>query len=107
MLIVNEQKVLYRKEDVPTPQPDEDHVPPEMEHESPWDNLKLSDIELIDKITIEGSPKLRATIRELCLSCSNIFSCELRPEPADLQPMRLEVDVNRWFQLKHRGPARQ
>ena len=63
MLIVNEQRTLHRKEDVLTLKPDEDYVPPEMEHETPWDNLIVSDAHLIDRITIEGSPELRAELK--------------------------------------------
>ena len=63
MAIANKQKLLYRKEDVLTPEPDEDYIPPEMEHETPWDNLIVSDAHLIDRITIEGSPELRAELK--------------------------------------------
>ena len=55
---------------------------------------------------IEGSPELRRKIRDKFLTYADIFSCELTPDPADLPPMRLEVDGAKWHTRRHRGPAR-
>ena len=84
MSIVNEQKTLYRKEDVLTPELDEDYIPPEMEHETPWENQKLSDVALIDKITIEGSPELRAKYENCAcrVAISSAVSCDRAGRPS-------------------------
>ena len=82
MVIASEQRKRYRKEDLLSPEPDEDFIPPEAEYDAPWEDKKLSEAETIDKITIEGSPELRRKIRDKCLAYANIFSCGLTPDPA-------------------------
>ena len=106
MTIVKEDKVLYRKEQLLSPEPDWDFIPPEAEYEAPWNNRHLSEAEIIDNITIEGTSQLKGKIRKLCLAYADIFSSELRSEPANLPPMRLEVDKEKWHTRRHRGPAR-
>jgi hypothetical protein len=45
---------------------------------------------------IQGSDFLKQKLTQLCLSYKDIFSRELNPEPALVQPMNLEIDKKLW-----------
>ena len=99
--------IRIRKEQVLTPEPDHDYIPPEMDVDFPWDkDVPKDDQDLINLITFAGSPELITQMKKMCLKYKDILSCELRKEPADLPPMELTVDKAKWHVDKHRGPAR-
>ena len=54
-----------------------------------------------------GPPSLRERCRQLCEKYDTIISTHLNPEPADLPPMELRVDEERWRVSSNQGPARQ
>ena len=56
---------------------------------------------------IMGDEELREEAKRLCTKYSHLFSTSVSPEPADLKPMELVVDQNKWELNSNRGPARQ
>ena len=54
-----------------------------------------------------GPPSLRERCKKLCETYDTIISTHLNPEPADLPPMQLKVDEERWRVSSNQGPARQ
>jgi len=49
---------------------------------------------------LHGSPELKSKLTELCTEFSDIFSTELRPEPADIPAMEIKIDHDKWNQQK-------
>ena len=49
---------------------------------------------------LHGSPELKAKLTELCTEFTDIFSTELRPEPADIPAMKIKIDHEKWNQQK-------
>ena len=97
----------FTKGDFLTPAPDHDYIPPEMDVDYPWDrDISQQDKDVVNMITFEGNPNFVNRMRNKCFEFIDIFSCELRAEPADLPAMELVVDKARWHVDKHRGPAR-
>ena len=54
-----------------------------------------------------GPPSLRERCRLLCEKYDKIISTHLNPEPANLPPMELKVEEERWRVSSNQGPARQ
>jgi hypothetical protein len=98
---------LKKKEDLLEFTPDSDEVDWE---DNPFDQSgnsgNLSKEELVGKITIGGSESLQQKLRDLCSELSDVFAETIRPEPADVPPMELKVDLEKWQTNKHRGPPR-
>lgn len=71
-----------------------------------------SSVSDIDLIYIDGTDiEFRNLIYQLCLEFSDIFSRELRPEPAMIEPMHITLKTNAegadlWRVNRNRGPAR-
>ena len=63
--------------------------------------------DLIDKITICGTPEQQSRIKALCVKYKHIFSDELDSQPAKIPPFDLKVDKKKWETYKNRGPVRQ
>ena len=55
---------------------------------------------------IEGSSSLRLALTQLCTEFSDIFRTKVKPEPALINPMQLEVKPSLWFTPANRNPAR-
>lgn len=55
---------------------------------------------------IQGSVQLQTKIRSLCEEFDDIFTETVRDQPADIPPMEIEVDPEKWHINKHRGPPR-
>ena len=55
---------------------------------------------------IYGSDSFQKLIRDLCYEYKDIFSKKLKPEPADLPPMDIKVNLEKWRISKNRGPPR-
>ena len=68
----------------------------------PQDNT----FDLLDKITISGSPEQQKRIREFCDKYRHIFKDELDATPATLTPFELDVDKKKWETYKNRGHVR-
>jgi hypothetical protein len=62
--------------------------------------------DLLDLVTFEGSESLQRQLRVLVRKYEDIFSMDLRPTPANIEPMVLEVDNTQWEQPVNRRPAR-
>ena len=55
---------------------------------------------------IEGSPKFIQDIQNVCMRHLKVFNTCLSPLPADIPPMKLDVDVKKWRVQANRGPPR-
>ena len=62
--------------------------------------------DILDKITISGSPEQQRRIRALCEKYRHIFKDELDAHPAKLTPFELDVDKKKWETYKNRGHVR-
>ena len=65
-----------------------------------------TNINMIDKITICGTPDQQTRIRALCVKYKQIFKDELDSQPANIEPFDLKVDKGKWEQYKNRRPVR-
>ncbi len=61
---------------------------------------------LFKQLTIEGSESLKLQLRHLITRYEDIFSTGLKPTPAHIQPLRLEVDADKWHRRINQGPPR-
>lgn len=61
---------------------------------------------LIDKIHLLGTPVLREKLRSLCNEFEDIFSETVKSDPADVPPMEIKVDLDKWQTGRSRGPPR-
>jgi hypothetical protein len=89
------------------PVQDDDEVETLSSTIDPWDenHLPRSGRENLGSIHVEGGDTLKHRIEELLAEFEDIFSTELRKEPADVPPMELEVDTEKWErQTNSRGP---
>ena len=75
------------------------------DNEPSWDDL-TSEHSLAPLPTVYGSDELRRKLTDLCHEYFDIFSTELRPEPANIPPMEITVDLISWRTSKNRGPPR-
>ena len=66
----------------------------------------IGDSEILDKITICGTPQQQERIRALCVKYKQIFKDELDATPAKIKPFDLKVDKTKWETYKNRGPVR-
>ena len=74
---------------------------------APFRSDPIGDVNLIDKITICGTPQQQERIRALCVKYKEIFKDELDATPAKIKPFDLKVDKTKWETYKNRGPVRQ
>ncbi len=85
--------LLIRKDEVLDPDVDEDGIVLKVD-EYPWErdeNDLTADAKADPTPQIEGSEGLQRKLKELIEEFSDIFSTELRKEPADLGPMEIEI----------------
>jgi hypothetical protein len=61
---------------------------------------------LLSAILIEGDPELTGPLVTLITKYSHLFRNELSPEPANIPPFDLVVDLEKWRNPKNRGPPR-
>ena len=47
-------------------------------------------------ITFEGSPQLQSKLRVLVLEFIDVFATKVRKIPADVEPMKIVVDRDKW-----------
>jgi hypothetical protein len=55
---------------------------------------------------IHGSDSLKERITSLCYQYEEIFSRDVRPTPADVPPMTLDVNLTMWHRNSNRAPPR-
>jgi hypothetical protein len=55
---------------------------------------------------IHVSPELQERLRDVCYKYKNVFSRFVKAKPADVPPMKLEVDKAEWERPMNRLPAR-
>ncbi len=58
------------------------------------------------KITFEGSPQLQTKLRALVLEFIDVFATKVRKVPADVEPMKIVVDREKWRLPCNRNPPR-
>jgi hypothetical protein len=63
-------------------------------------------VDVLDLVTIEGSPVLRGKIRTLLEKYRSVFATTLSTESADIPPFELTVDKQKWESYSNRGPPR-
>ena len=62
--------------------------------------------DLLDSVTIEGSPVLRVKLRILLEKYRGVFATTLSTEPADIPPFELNVDKEKWERFSNRNAPR-
>jgi hypothetical protein len=96
-------EVIYVREDSRqylTPDFDTDGIPFK-EDETPWGRAVNGEAEYYGiPLKIFGTPEEIEAIINLCRKYPEIFSTEVQPEPAIIPPMELDVDVEKWRNLK-------
>jgi hypothetical protein len=65
------------------------------------------DVTHSEEIHVEGPDSLQSALKDLIAEYSDIFSTQVRAEPAKLPPMNLEVDEEKWRSKENRLPPRQ
>jgi hypothetical protein len=75
--------------------PDDDGIEDSTSSE-PWNENPLpKESNILDFVHVEGEEKLQIRIREFLARFEDRFSIELRPEPAAVPPMELQVDMEK------------
>ena len=90
-------------------EPDNDDLEDDITQE-PWNENPLpAEADVLDSIYIEGDDITKLRIRDFLSKFRDIFSKQLRPEPANIPPMHLNVDVESWENnpANHRPPRIQ
>jgi hypothetical protein len=64
------------------------------------------EVDVLDSVTVEGSPELRVNIRILLEKYRSVFATTLSTEPADIPPFELSFDKEKWESYSNRGPRR-
>ena len=78
------------------PDLDCDNIEEDLSQE-PWNENPLpTEGDILDNIYVEGDDDTKSRIREFLLLFKDRFSRDLRPEPANIPPMQLDVDVECW-----------
>jgi hypothetical protein len=53
------------------------------------------EVDVLNSVTVEGSPELRVNIRILLEKYRGVFATTLSTEPADIPPFELNVDQDK------------
>ena len=67
---------------------------------------EMSDEQFLSLAVIEGSDKLKESIKLILLKYKKVFSDKLHNKPADIPPFDLDVDKRKWEHHRNRGPVR-
>ena len=73
---------------------------------APFRSDPIGDSEILDIITICGTPQQQERICALCVKYKQIFKDELDATPAKIKPFDLKVDETKWETYKNRGHVR-
>jgi hypothetical protein len=75
----------------------EDEFDEQVFEEAPWSSDALHDCtQELELIQLDGSEELKAKLRTLILRYREVFSMTLREKPAEVPPMSLDVDIEKW-----------
>lgn len=90
---------------------DDDEIEYEDEFYLPVSNFNSNNNSSMIKPHIEGDEELQQMLNELCDEFADIFSTELRTEPADIPPLDIKLKptadgTDPWRVPRNRGPAR-
>jgi hypothetical protein len=56
---------------------------------------------------IYGPPSLQSKLRSLCYEFVDIFDTQVRPTPAKIPPMKVDIDIKKWNEMRrNKLPAR-
>ena len=99
---------LIKKSELLDPLEDDDDI--EWKH-NPFDADHVTELsetpeELMAKITFEGSPQLQTKLKALVLEFIDICATKVRKVPADVEPMKIVVDREKWRLPCNRNPPR-
>jgi hypothetical protein len=97
--------LLIKKDQLLDPEPDDDGIDLKVD-EYPWERDDNAAKTPVAGPTIEGPPELQCQLKALLEEFPDIFGTELRTEPADLAPMEIEIDLDKWQTSKNRLPPR-
>ena len=100
---------LIKKKDLLDPLEDYDdiewkHSPFNVDHA---DESGETPEELLTKITFEGSEQLQTKLKSLDLEFIDVFDTKVRRTPADVEPMKIAVDEEKWRLPFNRAPPRR
>jgi len=95
--------VKTKEELLPDCSPDLDYID---WPDDPFEYFSAEKSPSTDKITIEGSLHTQRKIRDLCTRFEDIFAESVRSEPANIPPMEINVDNQKWQVPRNRGPPR-
>ena len=59
------------------------------------------------KITFEGSPQLQTKLKALVMEFIDVLAAKIRKVPADVEPMKIVVDREKWRLPSTRNPPRR
>jgi hypothetical protein len=90
-----------REVNIPTFEPDLSTL---FEDPVPWDVMPtgMSDI----PTQIYGSADFHSAIRQLCRDFADIFCREVKSEPARVEPLKVDINRDKWRIPKNGGPPR-
>ena len=78
--------------------------------ELPWDaaddRSDSSPDDLINQIEMHGSLAFQKKMRNICLRYKHCFSNSVRPQPAAVVPLKLDVNLDQWEVPRNSGPPR-
>ena len=95
--------VKTKEELLPDCSPDLDYIE---WPDDPFQYFIAEETSPVEKITIEGSLHTQRKIRDLCTRFEDIISESVRSEPANIPPMEINVDPQKWQVPRNRGPPR-
>ena len=89
---------LIKKKDIFDPIEDDDDIDWKY---NPFDVDLIDEAEetpqqLLSQITFEGSPQLQKRLKALVLEFIDVFATKLRREPANVEPMKIVIDEDKW-----------
>ena len=72
----------------------------------PLKNEETSNKSVLDIVSIAGPEALQSQLRKLVTEFADIHAESVRPEPADIPPMELKINNEKWEQASNRLPPR-
>jgi hypothetical protein len=85
-------------------EPDDDGIDDRYVEPS-WNNV-VSQERAVDLVGIHGPPELQQRLRELINEYDEVFCETVKPKPARIPPMEIEIDQSKWKKNCNRGPPR-
>lgn len=102
LAIIEERKHIRELLDY---EPDSDEID-DRYVEPPWERKVENNNRAVDLVGIHGPPQLQAKLRELISEFDDVFCETVKPEPARIPPMEIEIDPTKWQRNCNRGPPR-